>query len=434
MSPRAPLARVPPGGPWVRLTLLRRINARRLFLGDLPLKSAAIAVALLLWASAVQSAPEEVTVQLDGRIPIERPEVPAGYVLRGQLGDVGVRLRGPAGAVAAVGQQQLRATLDLAGVVPGAEAQEAPVRVALADERVRVAEVVPPSVSVRLERLTARVLAVQARLANDPPAGYQASPATFRPQEVSVSGPESVVARVAAVLATVRFGDAPVDLAQDVRPEPVDAAGLSVDGVEVDPVSVRVFVPVLSSATTRTVPVLWQLRGAVAPGYWISRVVTDPVVVTVSGERAAVAGLDRVETAPISVSGLSGGRAFVATLQLPEGISLIGATEAQVTVTVVALVGTRPFPFVAVQPLNVASALTAEVDPTTVDVVLAGSLPALNALSGGQVAATVDAAGRGPGVHSLEVVVQAPSGTAVESVQPARVTVTISPARPSPTP
>jgi YbbR domain-containing protein len=418
--------------------LWRRVDLRRTFTTDLPLKGAALGVAILLflWATLIYNAPApEVTELFDGRIPVERPEVPAGFVLRGQLGEAQVRLRGTADAIRAVGQQQLRATLDLSALRPGPQPQEAPVRVTVSDERVRVVEAIPAAVPVRLERRTQRTLAVQARLANDPPGGFQAAPATFRPQEVTISGPESEVAAVAAVLATVRFGDAPVDLAQDVRPVPVDAQGQVVDGIEVDPVAVHVTIPVQSSATTRTVPVLWNLRGEVATGYWISRVATEPVTVTVSGARDTVAALERIETAPVDVAAISASRSFTVPLVVPAGVTVLGSQEASVSVTVVALAGTRPFPLVAVVPLNVAPGTSAVVDPRTLDVVLAGTVPLLSALGPDAVTATVDVAGRGPGTYTLDIAVSAPGGTTIRPLQVTRATVTIrSTTPPSPTP
>lgn len=421
----------------VALALWRRIDVRRLFLGDLALKAAAFGVAVLLfvWATLVSnSRPAEVTQQFDGRIPVERPEVPAGFVLRAPLGDVGVRLRGPDEAIRSIGQQQLRATVDLGGLAPAPDAQEAPVRVAVADQRVRVVEVVPATMPVRLERRAQRALAVQAKLANEPPAGYQAAPATFRPQEVTVSGPESAVAMVVAVLGTMRFGDAPVDLAQDVRPEPVDASGQPVEGVEVDPVAVHVTVPIQSSATTRTVPILWQLRGEVATGYWISRVATDPVAVTVSGDRGVVAGLERIETATVDVSGLNAATTFTVPLVVPAGASVIGESQVTVSVTVVALAGTRPFPLVAIQPLSTGPELSVTIEPRTVAVVLSGTVPVLAALGAEAVTAAVDLGGRGPGTHVIDVIVRPPPGASIQSVQPARVAVTIRSTTPSPSP
>jgi YbbR domain-containing protein len=200
-------------------------------------------------------------------------------------------------------------------------------------------------------------------------------------------------------------------------------------------VAVHVTIPVQSTATTRTVPVLWQLRGEVATGYWVSRVTTDPLTVTLSGDRTVIASLDRIETSPIDVSGLSAGRTFAASLVVPSGVKVLGDTELRVAVTVVALIGTRPFPLVAVRALDLGPDLAATVTPGTVDIVLSGTVPVLAAIGADGVSAVVDAAGRGPGTYSLDVTVRAPAGASVQSVQPARVTVTIRSTRPpSPTP
>ena len=428
------MTRTSPAGEAL-VTLVRRVDLRRLVLGDWALKSAAIAVAFVLWVIAARGAPgADITVTFDGRIPVERPDVPAGFVLRGSLGEVGVKLRGSEEVVRSIGQPQLRAVLDITGLAPGPQQQDAPVRVLVADDRVHVVEVAPATVPIRFERRIDRSLAVQARFSNDPPGGFQAAPATFRPQQVTVSGPESAVATVAAVVATVRFGDTPLDLAQDVRPLPVDASGQPVEGVEVDPVSVHVTVPVQSTATTRALPVAAQVHGDVATGYWVSRVTTDPLVVTVGGDRDAIAALDRVDTGAIDVSGLTSGRTVTVPLVVPNGVKVIGDAQANVRITIVALAGTRPFPLVAVQVAGLGPGLAAVVNPGTIDVTLAGTVPALSGLGADAVTATVDASGRGPGAYALDAVVRVPPGTAVQNVQPSRVTVTIRSLTPSPTP
>ena len=50
---------------------------------DFPLKLTAVIISLLFWVGYMQSAaPRDITVAFDGRIPVERPDVPAGFVLR----------------------------------------------------------------------------------------------------------------------------------------------------------------------------------------------------------------------------------------------------------------------------------------------------------------------------------------------------------------
>src|SRR5688500_16822102 len=145
----------------------RRLDLR-LLAQDLPLKAAALGVALVLWVTVAQAVGRETTVECDGRIPVERPEVPEGHVLRGQLGDVVVKLRGTPAALAAISRESLRATIDISVLAATrGETQEAPVRVTVASEVVKVVDATPASVSVRVEKITTRTLPVQARYANE---------------------------------------------------------------------------------------------------------------------------------------------------------------------------------------------------------------------------------------------------------------------------
>ena len=411
-------------GPF-RAVAPRRLNWRGVG-QDLPLKLVALAVALMLWVTVAQAAGREDTVEFDGRIAVERPEIPDGYLLRGQLGDAAVRLRGTPAALSRVAREDLRATIELSVAAAGrGEPQEARVLVTVAREDVKVVAAEPATVSVRLERIVSRTLAVQARFANDAPSGFVPGDAVVSPAEVVVSGPESLVAMVTAVYATVRFGDVGVDLAQAVQATAVDKAGATLEGVKTEPGAIQVRVPLLPTSTTRTVPVLFALRGAVAPGYWVSRVTTDPVAVTVRGAPGVLGGLERIETAPIDVVGLTAPRSSRVPLVLPAGVAPLERTEATVTVTVVALAGTRPFPLVAVQALGLAANQAASVDPGTIEVLLAGPVPTLNALGADPVNAAVDVSGRSPGTYELDVDVRVPQGVTILSVQPERVRVTI---------
>ena len=421
------MARVP--APARPLLQRRRIALRRIATADLPLKLTAVLIALIFWVVTFVSAPPtEIVQDYGGRVAVERPDsVPAGYVLEGQLGDVGVRLRGTAAALANVVASDLHATLDLpVADLHNADPQDVPVSVDVATPGVKVESRAPATVTVRIEPITSRDVAVQARFANNPPSGTFAGDPAITPSQVRVSGAASLVARIAALYATVGFGDAVTDLVQSVQPRAVDASGATIDGLTVDPAVVQLTVPVLPTATTRTVPVVPAVRGAVASGYWITRVTSDPTVVTVRGESAALSAIDQVTTAPIDVSGLGSDKTFQVALLLPaEGTSLVKAAQATVTVSVAPLTGSRSFPVVAVQASGLGSGFVAEFDPPTISIVVAGPVPALSGITPGQVVATVDAIGKGPGTYPMDVVFRTPAGTTAQSVQPTRVTLTI---------
>jgi YbbR domain-containing protein len=157
-------------------------------------------------------------------------------------------------------------------------------------------------------------------------------------------------------------------------------------------------------------------------------VTTDPTVVTVRGEGAALSAIDQVASAPIDVGGLAADKTFQVALVLPaEGTSLVKAAQATVTVSVAPLLGSRSFPVVAVQTSGLGSGFVAEFDPPSISIVVAGPVPALSGITAGQVVATVDATGKGPGIYPVDVVVRTPAGTTAQSVQPTRVTLTIRP-------
>jgi len=243
---------------------------------------------------------------------------------------------------------------------------------------------------------------------------------------VRVTGPETDIGRITAVLATVTFGDAQTDIETSTPAIPVDAAGFAIDGLQVEPAVVVVKVPVLPTATTRTVPVVFALRGVVAPGYWVVGVAMDPFAVTVRGDEEVLSTLDRIETLPIEIGDLSATRTLSVKLSLPTGVTLLKPTDVSVTVTVQALTGTRVFN-TAVVVSGLAANQTADLDQTNVGVLVSGPVPTLASLPPEQVIASVDVGGRGPGTYTIDVAVRVPSGVSVQTVQPARVTVTIRP-------
>jgi YbbR domain-containing protein len=411
---------------WLR----RRVDVRRIVTHDFPLKAVAIVIALLFWIAIMQNAtPSVITDEFDGRVPVERPDnVPSGYVLRGPLGDVGVTLRGAPGVADRIALSDLKATLDMSSLVLGqAEPQDARVVVTVGKADVEVVAWSPPTVAVRVERLTSRTVVVQSRFANEPPAGTRAGDAEVTPTEVTVTGPESDVARVTAVLGTVRFGDAQIDIeSPDIPAIPVDAAGVPIDGLQVEPGVITVKVPVLPIATTRTVPVVFTLRGVVAPGYWVVGAAMDPFAVTVRGEEEVLKTLDRIETLPIDIGDLSATRTLTVRLAVPTGVTLLRPTDITVTVTVQALSGTRAFSS-AIVVTGLLPNQASELDVMNAGVLVAGPVPTLANMPPTEVVASVDAAGRGPGTYTVDVAVRVPAGVSVQTVQPTRVTLTIRP-------
>ena len=109
---------------------------------------------------------------------------------------------------------------------------------------------------------------------------------------------------------------------------------------------------------------------------------------------------------------------------LPQGVSAIGASRATVTITIAQIGGAQRTTF-GIQALNVPQRLSVRFTSPTVEVVLNGPIPALNALLPEDVKVTVDVAGRTAGTYTLPIRVQVPDGITVGFVQATTAEVTI---------
>lgn len=402
---------------------LVRLDVRGLFTRNVTLKVAALAIALAVSLIAAASEPE-VSGTFEGKIPVERANLPEGHVLRGALGEVEVSYRGPQEATRRLSLSSFRAEVDLAAydLAHTGELRELPVRVAVSDARIAIVQVRPSAVAVRLVPVESKRMPVKVRFENQPPAGYQAGEPSVQPAEVTVRGPADSLREVVTVVAQVRFTDAPNDVSLQPRALALDGAGREVAGVETQPQNVAVAVAVQAALQTRTVAVVPLIRGAPATGFWVVGVTTDPAVVTIRGEAALLEQIDRVETVALDIGGATRDRIARLALAPPPGTTLArGTTLVLVEISIQPARGTRSFPAVAVHVQGLGKDLVAELDPSSVEVVLSGNLPTLLAIRPEQITASVDLSGRAAGSYQVEVALGAPSETTVLSATPVRV-------------
>jgi YbbR domain-containing protein len=133
--------------------------------------------------------------------------------------------------------------------------------------------------------------------------------------------------RVRVDVATLQEGETMVPISPaDVEAPP----GIRV--TRIAPPWVRV---TLARALERPLPVVPTVRGAPARGHVVQRVTVDPPTVTVRGPRTTIERRDRVETAPVDVSGSRRNVTQTVALLLPEFVTpTTRAHTVQVTVEI----------------------------------------------------------------------------------------------------
>jgi YbbR domain-containing protein len=398
----------------------------RWLVGNLGLILLSLALAVMVWAVAVEEENPTRERRYPSAIPVTIPELPEGMIAYGQIDvQVYVTLRAPESVWSSLQPQNIHATVDLTGLEAGTH--QVPIQVVVDQTPVRVQRVEPAAATISLEPMLQVTVPVSVQVEGATALGYIGRVPVVDPSTVTVSGPTSLVTRVVAALTRVSLDGERADVEGEFDLEPVGADGGAVPDVVVSPTHVTVRLPVEQLSGFRDLALRAVLAGQVAPGYRISSVTVEPPVVTVFGSPETIAEIPGyLETAPLILDGAQTDVEVRLPLVAPEGVSLL-MQEPVVTVQVlvVPLEGSltlqRP-----VEIQGLAPGITATVAPQSVEVILSGPLPVLEELAEEDVRVIVDLFELSPGIHSVEPrVVVVPTDVLEESVLPATVQVEI---------
>lgn len=394
-------------------------------IGNVGLAVLALALALSLWLFVTDRENPTEAQNFNSSIPVEIVNIPESLAVA-NINETAVRIRieAPRNELDGLQTDDFTARIDLGGLTAGT--QSVSVDVTPPNSRINVISVTPARLEVRIEPLQQKDVPVRVSKIGSPVTGFKDSEGRADPEIVTVSGPQSVVALVDHVEAVVNLTGQRVDIVADVELEPRDAVGGSISRVSVVPETAEVRVDLDQLEYSLPFAVIPSITGQPAPGYAVGTISVEPRLVTVTGTLEALGAIDSqrgVTTAEISIGDAQDDVIRAVTINLPEGTSVEGSPQAVVTVDVSPAPGVFSYT-VDPQVVNLGDGL-AVTAAGPVTITLAGELPLLQALTADAIPATVDADGLGEGLFTLPVVVTAPPGTSVVSVEPGALGVAI---------
>jgi YbbR domain-containing protein len=267
----------------------------------LGLKVVAIALATLMWLTVAG----EHVVERSLRVPLAVRNLSGDLEIVGDLPDtVDVRIRGSSALLSHLDPGDVVAMLDLTTARTGARLFHLRADEVRVPYGVAVAQVMPPTLSLELEKSATRTIPIVPAIDGDPAAGFVVGRISSEPSTVQVVGPESHVRQVAEATTEPVEIDGKRDRVRDVVT--VGVADSSVRLVQ--PQNATVVVEITQAPVEQDiggVPI--QVRNV---GRGLKAKVTQPVTrVTVSGRRDALSSL-RPETidAFVDLAGLGPGR------------------------------------------------------------------------------------------------------------------------------
>lgn len=391
----------------------------------------ALVLGVAVWISAVTSAdPDEVRVY-PNPIPLEIIGNDPSLIITSNIpAGVEVTLRAPRSVWTQLTalEDAVQATLDLSGLGAGEHRVDIQFRVLLRPYQIVLAA--PETVTVVLEPSATRALPLEIAQSGIPAIGYQAGEVTISPSEVVISGPESLVNQAVHARVLVNLDGVRQDIEQLSPIQVLDEDNAIIRGLTVTPEVVQVNVPVSQQGGFRDVAVKVVVNGQIAAGYRLENISVFPPVVTVfSADSELVNSLPGiVETQPLDLQDAEEDITARLSLNLPQNVTLVGAQTVQVTVVISPIQTSLTLLNQPIDVIGLTEGLAVRIFPQTVDVILSGPLPVLDALTPQGVKVRVDVTGLGLGTYQLVPVVDVlVDNVEVESILPGTIEVVISP-------
>lgn len=263
---------------------------------------------------------------------------------------------------------------------------------------------------VSLEDLMKRRFIITADTSGKVADGYALGEVTVtNPNVLNVSGPASIVNKIDSVVATIDVEGMSMNLSDNVIPALYDADGQEIDTtkLKLSNTTVTISAKILS---VKEIPLVFSTAGAPYGDYRVVEISSKPETVKVKGSSTILNPLSSL-TIPGDVLNVSGAREDITTTidiseYLPDGVELVNASDATVTVTVrIEAYESKKFNLntsqITVDGLDTNHDLSFE--QSTVDVTVSGLKDNLNVLTVSQLSASIDVTDLGVGTHQVNL-------------------------------
>ena len=263
---------------------------------------------------------------------------------------------------------------------------------------------------VSLEDLMKRRFIITADTSGKVADGYALGEVTVtNPNVLNVSGPASIVNKIDSVVATIDVEGMSMNLSDNVIPALYDADGQEIDTtkLKLSNTTVTISAKILS---VKEIPLVFSTTGVPYGDYRVVEISSKPETVKVKGSSTILNPLSSL-TIPGDVLNVSRAREDITTTidiseYLPDGVELVNASDATVTVTVrIEAYESKKFNLntsqITVDGLDTNYDLSFE--QSTVAVTVSGLKNNLNTLTVSQLSASIDVTDLGVGTHQVNL-------------------------------
>ncbi len=396
----------------------------RLTVTPVALAIVSLIAALILWIIVTEAETPRRQLEFGASIEVKPVNVPDGLaVARITPPAVRIRISTDDETLERLSTADFRVEVDLGGLRDGSAELVVVARVT-SNLEVDIVEVQQSLVTVELEPSATKQVPVVANVVGEVASGFRLSSIDPDPGVVRVTGAVSLVGSITSAVAEINLDELQASVDQQVFLTVRDSRGVDIRGVLIEPIMIDIKVTISQQEVTLPLSVIPDVQGDVADGFNIIGISVSPSVVSVQGAVEAIRGLTTLMTEPINVDNLTADITMTVELRLPSGIKVdpesvtvvlsIAATQGEIALTV------------APRVTGLGEGLTANLQTSSLLLILSGDLPTLKELNASLVSATVTVLDLEPGVHVLTPTILTPPGVEVVSSDPDQVVIVIS--------
>jgi len=290
----------------------------KIFENNNVMKVLAFLLTLLLWFFVNSDQRNQQAMQMSrtfSNIPVTWQNLDNDLVITRRPANVDVVIRGDVAVLDEIKPQDLVIYVDLRGLQAGVHV----VRVTGTSPRgSRITSISPAQVELELDQVINLQKEVEVELTGEPEEGYIAGTPQVSPPQVFVQGPRKQIQEVARIFAVVDVKGFSENVQVTASLLIHDYSGQPVAGLTLLPDTVDIVIPV--HKPDKEVGVHVTLLGEPQEGFKVGDLSISPLKVRISGFLELLAGVLRLETEPVDISGASEDVTLEVRLLLPEGI------------------------------------------------------------------------------------------------------------------
>ncbi|HZK24593.1 MAG TPA: CdaR family protein [Oscillospiraceae bacterium] len=303
----------------------------RILKNNIVLKIIAFLMALLFWAYVTgDNMYENLLTRTYSDVPLAWLNLAEELELVEMPQEVQVVLSGPADVLNNITPLNLKAFVDLRDLAAG---QHRLTPTAEVPNKVKVLSFNPQQVVVELEEVESPHMPVVLDVTGAPASGFIRGEARINPSSVFVRGGRTRLNNVDRVRVIVNIDGIARDWSQVVPVQAVDRAGQVVEGIEISPSMVEVFIPI--SEPQKEVSVKVATVGKPPAGYAVQQIKLDPTTVIIEGSAEYLTTVAELSTETVDLSNLTESTTLNLQLEIPQEVKLLfeGQIKAEIIIT-----------------------------------------------------------------------------------------------------